>query len=216
VAGAWLAALAVSVPAAGQDREQTSAPRFIDGGAPAQNPMAVGGGEVVLELSIDARGNVAGVRPLRDTPPFGQALISAVRTWRFEPAVTTGGKTPGPVAAGALVVGVFRAPTLYGGPTLGTPPAPVAAPSPHLPSALSMPAPAHPPNSIDVGVVLIEIELSAAGQPVEYRVLSPASGFDSAALAAVRTWRFSPPSEPGSAAGFAVYAVLGFRPPVVP
>jgi outer membrane biosynthesis protein TonB len=49
-----------------------------------------------------------------------------------------------------------------------------------------------------------------------YRVLSPKSGFDDAALGAVRAWRFSAPQRPGPAETVYVYAVVGFRAPIVP
>jgi TonB family protein len=65
------------------------------------------------------------------------------------------------------------------------------------------------------GTVLVEIELTRAAMPRNYRVLSPRSGFDDAALAAVKTWRFGPPSAPNASEQIFVYALLGFRTPVV-
>ncbi len=63
--------------------------------------------------------------------------------------------------------------------------------------------------------VLVEIELSARAEPSVYRILSPTSAFDEAALDAVRAWRFSAPRAADAADPLFVYAVLGFRGPVV-
>jgi outer membrane biosynthesis protein TonB len=210
-----LAALTLPLAAAGQQPPRATAPRFLDGAPPAQNPLAVGGGEVILELGINAGGGVQQVRQVRDTPPFGEALTAAVRTWRFEPGTATVDGRSGPASSPALVVGVFRAPTLYPGPTLGTPPSSRAEASSRLPRVEALTPPNHPPNSIGEGVVLIEIEMTATAVPRGYKVLSPESGFDGAALDAVRLWRFAAPREPVQVDAFFVYAVLGFRPSVV-
>jgi TonB family protein len=56
-------------------------------GAPPQIPIqAVGGGEVFLELSVSSDGVVSGVRTLRATAPFTEAVNDAVRSWQFRPA----------------------------------------------------------------------------------------------------------------------------------
>lgn len=207
---AWLA-VAVIVAAQPPD----TAPRFRRGSAPVQSAQAIGGGEVVVELTIDAHGAVSAVRQVRDTPPFGAALASAVRTWQFEPATVRLKERAVPSAAQVLVAAVFRPPTTYAGPTAGPPPQALAPSAPRLPVPESLAMPAYPPNAVGEGVVLIEIEMTAAAVPRGYRVLGPQSGFDDAALDAVRAWRFSAARSPGTAEPVYVYAVLGFRPPVV-
>jgi outer membrane biosynthesis protein TonB len=44
--------------------------------------------------------------------------------------------------------------------------------------------------------------------------MSPASPFDSAALEAVKTWRFGFPAKPTGATQLYVYAIVGFREPI--
>jgi hypothetical protein len=63
------------------------------------------------------------------------------------------------------------------------------------------------------GTVMIEIVLGRAAEPA-YRVITPTSGFDDAALAAVRGWRFASPAATDEPPRQFVYAVLGFREPV--
>jgi TonB family protein len=91
----------------------------------------------------------------------------------------------------------------------------VGEPSPELPQpgVLTMPV-AYPPRSIRDGTVLVEIELTAAAMATGHRVLSPPSGFDSAALETVRGWRFGFPTEPTGAAQLFAYALVGFREPI--
>jgi outer membrane biosynthesis protein TonB len=46
--------------------------------SPNTDARALGGGEVVLELEVDASGTVASVIPLRTTPPYDDVLAKAV------------------------------------------------------------------------------------------------------------------------------------------
>src|SRR6478672_8387468 len=61
--------------------------RLRDGAVPPIPFQAAGGGEVFLELSVDAHGVVQDVTTLRATPPFTEWMTRAVRAWRFDPAV---------------------------------------------------------------------------------------------------------------------------------
>jgi outer membrane biosynthesis protein TonB len=197
--------------AAGQT---TTSPRLRLGGVPATPLVAVGGGEVVLEVTVGAQGRVTEIRQIRATPPYTGLVSDAVLTWLFEPAtIAVEGRTV-PVAAQVLVAAVFRPPSLYGGMTAGTPPNTAGAPSRRLPALESMTMPAYPPTSVGDGVVAIEIEMTARAQPVAYRILGPTSGFDDAALDAVRDWRFTAPPGPDVSERVMVYALLGFRTPV--
>ncbi len=77
-----------------------------------------------------------------------------------------------------------------------------------------MEAPAYPATHVGDAVVLIEIEMTRSGKPVAYRILSPASGFDDAALDAVRGWRFTAPPGGDVPERLFAYAIAGFRTPV--
>jgi TonB family protein len=87
-----------------------------------------------------------------------------------------------------------RPPQVYASPALGGETKVVGRLSPSLPQpgVLTMPA-AYPPRAGRDGTVLVEIELTAAAMPTAHKVLSPASVFDSAALEAVKAWRFGFP-----------------------
>jgi hypothetical protein len=209
---------AVPLHAGGQGPRAT-APRLREGSGSAQIPEAVeavGGGEVVLELAVDARGTVGRVEPIRTTPPYTDLVVSAAATWQFEPATSLIEGRSTTAAAPVLVVAVFRPPALYGGPARGVVPQTVGVASTRLPRLVSVVMPAYPPTATGNAIVLVEIELSGRAASRGYRILGPASGFDSAALDAVRAWRFDAPGAPDGADRIFVYAVLGFRTPIAP
>ena len=210
-------AAAVSVLPAGiaaATGQTVTAPRLRAGRVPATTLFALGGGEVVLELTVGATGRVTELKQIRATPPYTDLVSDPAATWQFEPAtMAVEGRTV-PVAAPVLVAAVFRPPSIYAGPTAGTPPRTTGVPSPRLPRVESMVMPAYPATSVGDAVVLIEIEMTRSAQPVAYRILGPASGFDDAALDAVRGWRFTAPRDPDLPERLFVYAVAGFRTPV--
>ena len=197
-------------------------PRFR-GGSPAPNQTAVtGGGEVFVEVSLDASGGVSGVTPLRATPPFTESVVNAVRRWSFSPAVQEMipdadevPQTPSKalVKSKVFVAAMFRPPTLAGG-TLGAAPSEVGVPSSEMPFALSTTMPVYPPNSMFEGTVLLEALVTPTGAVKERKVLSSVGGFESAALAALSSWSFRPARINGTLTDAYVYVSFGFRPPV--
>jgi TonB family protein len=198
---------------------------FGSGQLPQVAPMAVGGGEVVMELSVTADGRVAAVTVLRATPPFADAMTAAVRRWTFTPAEDVARPAPGtapdprtrkPMASKVLVIGLFRPPALFGG-TLGQPPADVGKPSegaPALTSPLTLPL--YPPTAMFDGVTLTQISLSATGSVDGVRLLRSSPAFDEPTLAALKSLSFRPPRVHGQPAAANVYVVAAFRQPVTP
>jgi TonB family protein len=193
----WRTVIAAAVAAA------PSAPRLKLGPLPAMPGPAVGSGEVLLEVSVDAAGRVAAIRTLRDSPPYTERLRAAVTGWQFEPARGAGGDA---LAASVLVAGSYR-PASVLGPAPGDVPKDLASPGPGVvfPSKTS-PAP-YPPMARADASVLVELTVAPDGSAAS-RVVRGAPGFDGAALQAARGWRFGP-----SPAGGRAYVVFGFRRP---
>jgi outer membrane biosynthesis protein TonB len=209
-----MATLAGSAEQPAQD--STSGPRLRDSVLPAYPPRTIAGGEVVLELIVDAAGGVTDAQPLRVTTPFTDALVSATKSWVFEPSIrlVEGDLVVAP--GRVLVAAVFRPPTLYNGATPGTPPRTADLPSVHVPDLLGLTSPVYPVTALGDGMVLVEIEMTALAAPVEYRVLTATPGFEEAALDAVRNWRFGAPREAAAPDRIFSYALLAFRAPVAP
>ena len=206
------------LPAAQGAAQELPASARLRAGAsvPLAPTMVLGGGEVLLDLTIGTDGSVSNIETLRATPPYTDLMTSAVQGWRFDPAKGSVRGVMQTVNGHVLVAAVFRPPDIYSGPSRGEPVTVRGEPSPELPRLRSLDRPAtYPPRSVRDGTVLVEIELTAAAVAREHRVMSPPSTFDSAALETVRGWRFDYPSAPTGAPLF-VYAVIGFREPVTP
>ena len=193
--------------------------RFDGGSPPGLAPMAVGGGQSIVELSIGANGRIDNVRTVRSTPPFTQMLLDTLVGWHFSPAteipVGKDGK-PGAqreIPSKVIVASVYRAPVLQG-PSQGEPPTNVAEPSADVAFPSSLAEPVFPPTAQSGGVVMIEARISASGAVTNARVISSAPPFDRPALAAARQWRFRPPRIGGSTESYA-YLIFGFPQPVV-
>ena len=183
--------------------------RYIGGDFPLTSPLVASGGEVFLDVGVAADGHVDSISVLRTTPPFTDALVAAVNGWRFAPASIDSSAD----ASHVLVAGTFAAPALRG-PTLGQ------LPQDLLPSVLYLPTPVatvplvYPPRATGGGTVLVELTIDGAGPPASARVVVSTPGFDEAALASARAWRFRP-AEPGRRALSArAYLVCVFPQPV--
>jgi TonB family protein len=214
--------IAISVFAVALSAQDLSSPaQFQTGALPTLPPLTVGGGQVLLEVSVGTDGRVTEVRPLRTTPPFTETLTQAVRDWRFRPAEDVDTAAPGadrrtaartPVASKVLVVGVFRPPALNM-PTLGESPKEGAPASDDTAFPLTITPPTFPPQALRGGVVLLEARIDRGGQATDIKTLRSSAPFDDAARRAVSDWVFRPARLHGSYAPSFVYVVLGFAAP---
>jgi TonB family protein len=202
-------------------QEPFSPAQYQSGAVPVLPALAVGGGQVLLELTVGADGRVTEVKPLRTTPPFTEMLTAAVRDWRFRPAedadssnrgADSRSAAPAPVASRVLVAGVFRPPALNM-PTLGEAPKEGAPASDELAFPLTLTPPAFPPQAIRGGVVLLEARVDRGGQAGDIKLLRSSVPFDDAARRAVSDWIFRPARIHGAYAPTFVYVVLGFASP---
>lgn len=181
----------------------------------------VGGGQVLLEVSVGSTGEVLAITPLRTTASFTELTVGAVQAWRFVPAEERVAPAPGPikltvrrVASKVLVAAVFRPPTLSS-PTLGEPVQDVAAGSGETPFPLSLVTPPFPPAARDPGVALVEAEVGVTGAVMSVRVLRSAPPFDGPARDAARQWTFRPARIARRPVRSFAYILFGFPRPVV-
>ena len=211
-------ALAVSVSIEAADMPAL----FQSGTVPIQPVISadVGGGEVLLEVTVDRTGAISAIKPLRETATFTERMTQAVKTWRFKPAekdIPTAQRKPGGplterVDAKVLVAAVFRRPSVIGL-TLGEPIRDVAAASADIPFPTSITPPVYPPAALSPGVVLVEVRVNASGAVSEANVRVSAPGFDSVALSTARQWTFRPAKSGRATAPAVAYIVFGFPVP---
>lgn len=199
-----LVALGLALPAlpAGQAYEP---PRLIKGERPEVPVRAVGGALVLLDVGVDRDGSVDGVRTLVSVSPYTEALRAAARHFRFRAAREDAQPRSGRV----LVAGYFRAPALtVAGPVL----APREMPQPQVPMPTEIVPPVYPPQAQGDASVIVDARLDPQGRVTAASVIEPAAGFDEAAVAAAREWRFEVPDDLGPRPASAVL-VFVFRAP---
>jgi TonB family protein len=189
---------------------EVAASRFASGNAPDLPPLAQDGGLVGLELRIAPSGIVQEAIVIDDSPPFTEEMRKVVRLWKFEPPVVDGA----PAAARVAVLGLFRAPTLLGG--APPPPKRIAGPSGEIPYPTSTATPAYPPQALESGVVMLELEVDEKGAVADIEILNQTEGFDAVAVEAARKFRFRPATRGGSPLRSFAVVVFGFPQPVTP
>jgi TonB family protein len=183
--------------------------RYVDGSLPQIPAQATGGGEVLLAVEVGSDGRVAGIKPLRVTPPFTDTMTQALRTWTFSPAVEQSARA----ASHVLVAGEYRPPTINT-PTLGEAPQDVAAAPDDIPFPTMTAQPRYPPLARDNGVVLVEARVDVRGRVADAAAIRSRPPFDEAALEAMRRWTFVPARIAGSPVESIIYVFFGFRQPV--
>jgi TonB family protein len=193
-------------------------PPLLVSGEPSGLPpvTVIGGGEVLVEATVDKSGALAHAILLRDTPPYGQMVLDAVSRWRFTPARATGDDgVDRAVDASMLIVAMYRPPNLFNNPTLGTPPADLGRPSSETPYPLTLAMPGHPPQAASGGVVMLEVSLDETGIVRGVHPIRSNPAFDAAARGAVDQWKFRGASVRSVPVPSTVYVILGFPQPVL-
>jgi TonB family protein len=223
MAARGLAASALLCAVISAQQEPFAPARLESGTLPPLAPfgsVAVGGGEVFVEVSVSNSGQVTSVTPLRTTPPFTDMVIAAVRGWQFSPAENEPDRTEGggpgkrqPVASRVFVAALVRPPTINT-PTLGEPPKDVASESDETPFPLVTSVPTYPIRASQPGVVLVEVQVGLDGSVASAAAIRSAPPFDDAALAAVRQWKFRPSRVRGRSVLTRAYVMFGFPSPI--
>jgi len=182
--------------------------QYKSGAVPGVPDHAVGGGEVILDVSVNRSGGVSDIKVARSTPPFTDLVSAAVQRWQFQPA-----RGSQPVDSVVLVAAVFRPPTINT-PTIGKPPTDTSTMSPDGPFPLTMVTPSYPARAIGNRLVLVEVRVGTGGNVADAKVIGSTSGFDDAALDAARRWSFRPAEVGGARVSAFAYLMFGFREPV--
>jgi outer membrane biosynthesis protein TonB len=213
-----VATLAFGAATASYAQRPTFAPpRLLKAALPTlPPPTVVGGGEVIIETTVDRNGRVSRPIILRGTPPYTQMVLDAIASWRFEPAraVDAGGNemiVEMPVTIGAI----YRPPVLMNTPTIGEAPKDWSKPSGEAAYPESTQMPNYPPHALDGGVVLMEVVVNESGAVTETRAIASTGGFESASRDALARWRFKSGSYRARPVPATAYVLFGFVAPVV-
>ncbi len=151
-------------------------------------------GLVVLDVSLDRRGEVIGTEAMRDPGAMVPAAVTSVRTWKVRPGILGTATIPSEMTA----VFVYR--PRPNGPAAPVPPKdfkPVL-PHPHTDETIDyVPAgiisftyPDYPVNSVAWGSVIVQITVNSEGRIESTEVLRGMEPFTELAVDSLRNWRF--------------------------
>jgi len=151
-------------------------------------------GLVVLDVSLDKRGDVIGTQALRDPGSMVPAAVTSVRTWKVKPGLLGNSAIPSEMTA----VFVYR--PRPNGPAAALPPKDFKPVLPHshtdetidyVPAGIvSFAYPDYPANSVAWGSVIVQITVNSEGRMENAEVLRGMAPFTDLAVDALRNWRF--------------------------
>jgi TonB family protein len=143
-------------------------------------------GIVILDLVVDLQGKVEATNVVRSVPGLDEAAIAAARQWEYEPSKVDG--KPVRVRITVPITFALALPTL--------------ARQDGIPELRQGVTPAWPAGAGGGGQASAEVTLEPDGRVGVAQVLEGGAPWSTSLLAALRTWRFSPPPDD---------AVLSFR-----
>jgi TonB family protein len=136
-------------------------------------------GIVILDVVVSSLGKVESTSIVRSVPGLDEAAIAAARQWEYEP-VKVDGK---PVRVRVTVPVVFSLAL------------PQLARQDGIPELRQGVSPAWPAGASGGGLVTAEVTLEPDGRVGVAQVLDGGAPWSGSLLAALKTWRFSPPPE---------------------
>jgi outer membrane biosynthesis protein TonB len=154
---------------------------------------SIADGVVVLDVSLDAAGEVVGVRVVRDIASLTSAATSSIPSWKFSPATLQGKPEPSTIR----IAVVFRPPSyLAAGPAFAAVPAQDAPDQTHrgdtLPGIMSAVYPQYPVNAAMPGAVIIQVTIGKTGGIPRTKVVRELPPFTQFGLNALHHWQFQP------------------------
>lgn len=221
-----LLVLSAGLTAAQEPAENRSDPLFhgpevAEAGDLANSTFVGGLGIVVLEPVIGEEGSVESVKLIRSTPGLESWAVSAVKAWKFRPAMINGK----PSRSRTTVVAVFNR-GYNVPPAISLPPlaehqgdedrqkneddANLPDFSPALPTDVVIPE--YPIMSVLTTTVVLRVELESTGEIHSVSPLRDVAAFSPRAVAAVKEWEFSPATSKGQPAPSKLTVAVFFAP----
>jgi TonB family protein len=175
-------------------------------------PQALFGGDVLLDALVDSSGELTDVRVVAGDSPFLESVLSAVRTWSFEPARRDG-------RAVATRIGiVFQFPQSFL-PNVVSKEHRHQGPSSDSGDRAALPVvtvePDYPTSSVAEGSVVLYASINSKGQLTSTAVLHDVASLTAPTVAALQHWQFVPGQEAGAQTVSGVVVVETFRRPAL-
>jgi TonB family protein len=178
-------------------------------------------GLFVLDVSIGDDGSISKIEALRNPGAMLDAIETAVRTWKFQPALI-GRKTQASRMTVAFVYRPGNLQTFGAAPTEGF--KPVMPPSraddgtgDYVPPGItSFAYPEYPVNSVASGSVVLQATVDDSGNVKNVAVLHAMAGFNRFAQGALKNWRFQAATVRGRSVTSNIVVAFIFQPPPSP
>jgi TonB family protein len=191
------------------------APEIAQAGEVNYPPNSVAYGIVVLDVTVDAGGEVQDVQAVRDVVSLTPEAIRAVKGWKFRPARLNGK----PIRSRTAIAVAFS-PRLNNPPDAALPPLPGDREGQNRTLRFSPPRvtkgtfPKYPIRSIAWGTVVLQVEIGASGRVDATKTIRGIASLTPEAIRAAKHWQFEPAMLDGRRVpGKATLAFL-FRPPI--
>ncbi len=152
-------------------------------------------GIVILDVTVNVDGGMAGVETLSDVPPLTGAAQSSLRSWKFKPASLDGV----PEVSQILIAFAFRHAVRMWSP----PPFSAVFASKeqggYMPAGIFVARYAdYPASTIAAGATVVQATVQANGKTGDVSVVRAMGGFTGSAVKAAKAWEFQPAVLDGS------------------
>lgn len=150
-------------------------------------------GTIVLEVTVDEKGLVGSVRPIREIQSLTNTAVESVGNWQFEPAVLDGK----PVISRTIVAVTFN-PSASLAQNIPLPPLSAVDPSsrpvlePEPVKVVTANFPQYPVNSVTTGTVVIRVAVDSEGRVENTVAIRDISSLSAACIRGLKEWKFEP------------------------
>ena len=155
------------------------------------NSIAVG--TVVLEVTVDEKGTVEGVRPIREIQSLTETAVESVKKWRFKPALLNGQPTRSrTVVAVTFNPAASLAHDVPLSPLSATERSSSAALEPEPVKVVLARFPQYPGNSVTAGTVILRVTVDSKGRVENTTAIRDIASLTATCIDVVKEWRFEP------------------------
>jgi TonB family protein len=178
---------------------------------------SIASGIVVVDVSLDSKGDVTRTDVLRDIASLTSTATSTVRAWKYRPA-TLGGT---PLASPVRVAFVFRPSVILAAPPSFAPlllegDVTTDVASGYTPPGIVAAAyPAYPIDAASVGAVVVRVKLDADGMVKEVTAIRSFRPFTRSSMEAAKKWQFRPATLHGEPIASNIAIAFVYSPPVL-
>ncbi|MGB8541401.1 MAG: trypsin-like peptidase domain-containing protein [Candidatus Acidiferrales bacterium] len=203
---------------AAEPSQSSSAPVALSLVPAAYPSQSIFGGEVLLDALVNSTGILADIKPIYGETPYLEKALVAVRTWTFLPP-----RHDDHMAGSRIGIVFDFVPRLNNASILAKPrnfgAASTDSAEHNSPDSAPFPVvtvePEYPSGANTQGSVILYAAIDGHGQLDSVKVLRGLEPFTSAAIAALRQWRFTPAKHSGANIASPVIVVFTFAQPLV-